>query len=126
MNTRFYEIPMPSDPREVRPEYRFKRQRLVTGYNTQMVSPVVDACLVPQTQEHYIVGDVYRQHAAEIHRTDAINGTVTIMERTEIENGEADVYWPADCTWGTAKPRRATTEEVRATALKALALLVEK
>lgn len=121
MNTRYHETIFGFAPR-----FPHKKQRLITGYNTQMVSPVVDVDLITENPEFYGPGDVYAQHAREIHRTDAVNGTVTIMERTEIENGEADVYWPAGCTWGTAKPRKATPDEVRTTALKAIALLVEK
>jgi hypothetical protein len=101
----------------------FKKQRLLTGYQSRQVSPVVDVNLMPWPLEELRAGDIYHQRAAEIHKTVARNGTVTLMERTEDNNGEADVYWPADCTWGTAKPRRATLDEVRTTVLKAIELL---
>lgn len=101
----------------------WKKQRLVTGYKTHMVTPVVDVYLTARSLEELRPGDIYDQRAAEIHKTLARNGTVTLMERTEDVNGEADVYWPADCSWGTAKPRRAKPDEIRTTIKKAVELL---
>jgi hypothetical protein len=102
---------------------KYVGQRLVTGYNTRMVTPIEDVRLLDWPTETYLPGDVYAQRAAEIHRTDATDGTVTIMARNEDEQGEADVFWPADCTWGTAKPRPATPDEAHAGITKALAAL---
>lgn len=102
----------------------FWKQRLLTGFDSKMVqsSPVL-VKLDLQPIEHYGPGDVYRQAAHEIHRTEAENGTVTLMERREDSEGLADVYWPKGCTWGSAKPRPATTTEVARTVAKALRLL---
>jgi hypothetical protein len=101
----------------------FRKQTIVCGYNTRTASPVVDTNLVPFPLETLLPGDLYRQRASEIHKTVARNGTVTIMERHEEGEGKADVFWPSDCTWGDAKPRRATLDEVRTTVQKALELL---
>jgi hypothetical protein len=60
---------------------KYVGQRLVTGYNTRMVTPIEDVRLLDWPAETYLPGDVYAQRAAEIHRTDATDGTVTIMAR---------------------------------------------
>ncbi len=98
-------------------------RRLVTGYHTRTVSALDDIQLAG-IGETYGPGDTYSQLANEIHRTDADDGTVTLMLRQEDENGQADVYWPAGTEWGTAKPRAATPEEVSATVTKALAAVL--
>lgn len=99
------------------------RQRLITGYDTKMVSPIGQVKLVGSVPEIYVEGTTYSQKAYEIHRTDADDGTVTLMARDEDENGQADVYWPVGVEWGTAKPRKATKEEIAATILKVRVML---
>lgn len=101
----------------------FQTHRMITGYQCSTVTPVRDTRLLEWPREKYFAGDVYTQHAAQIHQTLAINGTVTLMERQEDENGQADIYWPANCTWGTARPRPATIEEIVRTVANATALL---
>jgi len=116
-NTRYNEtswLPGMSNPEP------FCKQRLVTGYKTHMVSPVEHVELSHYPVEIYLPGDVYQQRAHEIHCTNAADGTVTLMARNEDENGQADVYWPRSGTWGTAKPRPATREEIEATVAKVL------
>jgi hypothetical protein len=102
----------------------YKTHRMITGYNCVTVSPVVDVRLLDHPIERYQPGDDYAQRAHEIHETLAKNGTVTIMQRNEDDNGQADIFWPADCTWGTAKPRAATQAEIQSTVERALGLLV--
>lgn len=101
----------------------YKKQTIVCGYNTRTASAVVDTGLLNSRIETLLPGDIYSQRAREIHKTIAVNGTVTMMERHEEGEGQADVFWPSDCSWGDAKPRRATTEEVRRSVVKALELL---
>lgn len=101
----------------------YKKQTIVCGYNTRSASHVVDTHLVGDQIETLNPGDLYRQRATEIHQTLARNGTVTIMERREDGEGQADVYWPSDCSWGDAKPRLATLDEIRASCERALELL---
>lgn len=92
----------------------FIRRRLVTGYKTKMVSAEESIRLqIVNGVEHYIAGETYSQLAHEIHSTDAEDSTVALMHRNEHQgDGTADVFWPADKKWGTAKPRIATDAEV--------------
>jgi len=58
-------------------------------------------------------GSVYRQRAAEIHETNATDGTVTIVRRSFLSDSDhAVVAWPIGREWGSAEPRPATREEV--------------
>lgn len=97
--------------------------RLITGYHTAHVKALPDTLLLQGPQEMYTAGDVYEQRADEIHMTEAFNGTVTLMERKEDVNGEADVYWPHGTEWGTAKPRKATEREIVEACAKAFRML---
>lgn len=98
----------------------FLRRRLVTGYNCEFVEPAVPVHLVQWSRRAYLAGEVYAQNASEIHRTDAEDSTITIMERREDVNGEADVFWPAGTEWGTAKPRPATMAEIAQVTARAI------
>lgn len=99
---------------------QMKMQRLVTGYDTKMVTEENNVRLISENLEIYRPGQTYHQQAHEIHRTDALDSTVTLMLRNEDEQGQADVYWPASGTWGTARPRRALEDEIRQTVKRAL------
>ena len=90
------------------------KQRLVTGYQHSWVEPPVETSIAVFSRETYGPGQKYAQLANEIHLTDAVDGTVTVMARNDDVRGEADVYWPVGTAWGTAQPRPATKEEVRA------------
>lgn len=102
--------------------YSFQRQRLLTGYASKMAEEQPESVwLLNQPKETYLPGECYYQHAHEIHQTLAEDGTVTLMARQEDEqDGFADVFWPTGHTWGTAKPRPATPDEIHATVFKAL------
>ncbi len=69
--------------------------------------------LSPFTPEHYRAGQAYAQAANEVHRTDAQDGTITLMERPLDQDGHADVFWPVGEEWGNAKPRPATLAELQ-------------
>lgn len=60
----------------------------------------------------YTAGAEYSQLPAEIHETDATDGTVTFMRKTPTDDESARVFWPAGTEWGSAEPRKATAEEV--------------
>lgn len=68
--------------------------------------------LMPGEPELYLADSSYRQEPDEIHRTNALNGTVTLItqERRQVET--ARVFWPAGRAWGDAIPRQATPDEV--------------
>jgi hypothetical protein len=51
-------------------------------------------------EEVYGPGSRYRQLPDEIHATTAVNGTVTIMERTDFTpEGTARIFWPDGSEW---------------------------
>jgi hypothetical protein len=103
---------------------RWKRRRILTGYDCKFVQPADDEVyLIEEPRDVYHAGDVYRQNASAIHMTDAEDGTVTLMERNEDTNGEADLYWRITEEWGTARPRKATPEEITNGCRKALRIL---
>lgn len=73
------------------------------------------ACLLSADAPRlYEEGESYEQHPADIHETDAADGTVTLMHKTPTDDESARVFWPAGTEWGSAEPRRATPEEVAA------------
>jgi hypothetical protein len=115
-NTRFEEMDVIGLP--------YHKQRLVTGFQAHMVSEAKTVRLLNHPAEWYEPGDVYRQAGHEIHLTDAANGTITLMERREDENGEADIYWPLGESWGTATPKVATLKEILDTTAYAKEILL--
>lgn len=98
----------------------YMTQRLVTGYQTELLTPPHEVGLLCQGSQLFLPGEAYHQYAHEIHETLAEDGTITMMERTETEVGMADVYWPVGTSWGTATPRLATEYEVRTTVARAI------
>lgn len=63
-------------------------------------------------QEEYLPGQEYSQRAHEIHRSYPQDGTVTIVERTFLEDADhARVFWRGG-GWISAEPRPATVIEV--------------
>lgn len=102
----------------------YHKQRLVTGYQTALVTKPNPVHLLACPGEIYYPGDIYRQHKDEIHISIPDDGCITLMERREDGHGEADVYWPEGCTWGTAQPRAANSQELRPVFERARAGLV--
>lgn len=108
---------------------RYHGHRIVCGvtFDGTVEANLGTVNLSPELVETLGPGQNYKQEAHEIHRTDAADGTVTIMKR-QLEDvaGQADIYWPYGTKWGSAKPRIATTEEITNTADRALVLLDSK
>lgn len=93
----------------------FKYRTLRAGYGCTFVDDgPSEIRLLSGDVEEYTEGANYTQCAAEIHETDAVDGTVTIMTQRRTESDQARVFWPADREWGTAEPRPATIDEIRA------------
>lgn len=105
------------------PQGSYHTQRRITGYQTVEVGPIVKTYLRSGDPEYYGPGDTYAQKAHVIHQTGAQDGTVTVMERKEDTEGQADIYWPHGTEWGTAKPRAATYPELLIGVNAALSLL---
>lgn len=98
-------------------------KRLITGYHTTDVHPLEPVRLTGK-KRYYLPGEIYEQQASVIHETDAEDGTITLMEREDNEQGQADVYWPAGTEWGTARPHRARPDEIVPIVASALDRLV--
>lgn len=116
MNTRYVEQPVAALGLAgyIRPTHW--KQRLLTGFQSHMVSAPSQVNLLAMPNEIYGPGDTYSQHADEIHETNALDGTITVMRRDENSgDGHADVYWPLGTEWGTAIPRAATRDEITRT-----------
>jgi len=107
------------------PDLRYNRRRIMTGYDCKFVAPEDVVTLVRLNREQYFAGDVYHQRAQEVHASLPDDGCITLMERREESNGEANVYWPINGAWGDAKPRLATRTEVMRT-IQAAYLQLEK
>jgi hypothetical protein len=90
----------------------FYKHTMITGYNCEVVVPQSTVFLHGYRPELFRAGEHYTQAASEIHRTDASDGTITLMERNEDVNGQADIFWPEGEEWGTARPRRATRDDL--------------
>lgn len=68
--------------------------------------------LVPQPPEVIGPGYGYTQQPEEIHSTDFLDGTVTVMTRSGFtEDGMASVFWEVGGEWGDAS-RDTTTEDI--------------
>lgn len=73
-------------------------------------------------------GDHYKQRAEEIHLSQPVDGTVTIVFRELADPKDADhayVYVPAGEEWVSAEPRVATEKEIFDIAARALFKLYE-
>lgn len=63
--------------------------------------------------ETYRTDESYNQDAQEIHETEALDGTITIIRRTFHKDTEhAHVFWQGS-GWVSAEPREATQAEVK-------------
>lgn len=105
----------------------YYRKRIQCGPEYQEVEAPVLVSLRCGASEIYLAGQDYNQVANEIHRTDAFDGTITLMERQhDGPLGQADVFWPEAELWGNAKPRPATMAEIAAVVKDALMKLTEE
>lgn len=103
---------------------RFHRGVIQCGVGGGMSAEIPEAVdLLPQGRpEVHERGDHYHQAAAEIHRTYAADGTVTLISQVRHETGTAHVYWPLGTPWVDAIPRQATRQEVDEIGAHALAV----
>jgi len=83
----------------------YMRSRIATGEGGGLIGEPVPTLVSGDTPEFYTAGETYSQEPAEIHRTLAQDGTVTLIERPQgppLE--EALVFWPAGTKWVSAEP----------------------
>lgn len=95
------------------PHETFMCQKLLCGPGGGLKDEPFEVELWRAGEEQYGPGQQYRQAHAEIHVSQPIRGTVTIVNRRVVTDGEhARVFWPKGEQWVSAEPRPATTEEV--------------
>lgn len=90
----------------------FMARTLKPGYGYFWKDEAQPTRLVALATDRYGEGQSYSQEPAEIHETDAEDGTVTLMRKTPTEDESARVFWQAGTEWGSAEPRPATAAEV--------------
>jgi hypothetical protein len=91
----------------------YKFATLKPGYGCFFKHEPVDASLIALAPDLYEAGQSYSQEPSEIHETDALDGTVTLMRKTPTDDESARVFWATGDEWVSAEPRAATDEEVR-------------
>jgi hypothetical protein len=93
----------------------FKKQKLVCGPGGHLCGEPTPVFLSPTDVDFVTPKYTYAQHADEIHCSEFLDGTVTLVQR-EVPRGRshdhASVYWAATDEWVSAEPRPATDEEV--------------
>lgn len=82
-----------------------------------------DVWLIPRVAEVLHPGQSYEQHPEEIHTTEFLDGSATIMRRGPSDDvTEASVFWPKGEEWGDAS-RKVTADEIVAVCHAVLAKL---
>lgn len=89
-----------------------KRQQIFCGVGGGLIGDPEEVTLGVDSKHTYYEGDSYEEKAEEIHLSQALNGTVTIVERRfKDDEDHAFVYWE-EGEWGSAEPRPAENVEV--------------
>lgn len=92
------------------------------GTEGKVLGHGVPVKLVPLESEYYTTGEMYDQTATELHRTDYVDGTVTLIQRERVQaNDQAFSIMEAGQPWNIVQVRKAEPDEVRAFCKKALA-----
>ena len=100
VNTRYVEDPSG-------PEYI--RERYTPGAEDRRVA---DTVRLVAAVEVYGAGEEYAQAAAELHDSDQVAGTVTLLRRSWVEPGPLTVCRPEPAPWVSGVSRPATPDEV--------------
>lgn len=118
-NTIYREIEQPDRFKlETRP---FGRQEIVCGLESHLVSEPKPVRLYRVSKVTYTSGQSYSEWYDEIHESDPLDGTVTLIERKVHDNPDnAFVYVPEGETWGDAAARPACGFEIEQIVGKAL------
>lgn len=85
--------------------------KIITGENAEILEshPVT---LQIVSQASYAAGDRYPQDYHDIHQTEAVEGTVTIIVRKRVTGDLAYSYATKNRPWVDARPRPATLSEI--------------
>lgn len=97
-----------------------KRGLINAGIGGGLTNEIDLVSLYPLSPERYEAADSYAQLPDEVHETDAVDGTVTLMEKFSEATNQAEVFWPIGTDWGTALPRKATNAEILCITQRAL------
>lgn len=105
INTRYLELaPNYGIPHMVR--------TIKPGVGLKVIDEDVPCSLTQRGVEHYTAGHRYFQSKEEVHSTNAVNGTVTIVRRSRGPVDVAKVFYPKGEQWVSAEPRLPTNGEV--------------
>lgn len=113
-NTRYQLRPYKPDQAMKRGESLFNEKVIVAGEGGGVEGETQTVILNEQPFEEYSQGDTYTQRWNEIHKSEYIDGSVTIIEREwpKKDRDRALVYYPNGEQWVSAEPRPATPEEI--------------
>lgn len=112
---------LPTPEHYVRRGEKFKSVTIRCGEDACTMEPPVEVEMDEQKLEVYEPGETYLQSHDEIHLSCPEDGTVTLVERTFLEDRDhARVYWRGKGDWVDAKPRPATPDEVAQVTARAL------
>lgn len=93
----------------------FYKSRILTGENAHQFN-TKETTLIESHRQTYSPNTHYFHHKDIPHRTEFIDGTVTIIRREDRnEDSHADSYWELEKgkdNWVSAAPRLATEEEI--------------
>lgn len=96
------------------------RRLLKPGIGTYQKADDVPVFLAETSVQFIPAGSIYRQAPNQVHRSEPVRGTVTVMRKFPTSEDSARVYYPIGREWVSAEPRKATPDEVRAIVSNAL------
>ncbi len=79
-----------------------------------------DVVRLSATASTFTQGGQYRQLAPELHASQQLPGTVTVIRRSFVDVAELTVCLQADAAWQSGQSRPATSEEIKGMTAKAL------
>jgi hypothetical protein len=94
---------------------RYQHAKIKCGEGGGLIGKTDEVLLRTMPEYIYHTGGYYTQLAEDLHESIPLNGTVTLVKRIFVkkDRDHANVYWKSG-DWGTAEPRPATAEEVKA------------
>lgn len=111
-NQRFLKVPAPAEGAAISHAARYNEHTILAGVGGHPISGATEAWLEPQPIERIAAGFTYRQAPDEIHASRPMDGTVTLMRKSQTGSQDARVFWPWGTEWVSAEPRAARIDEV--------------